>query len=105
MQSNWTPTELSVSNAPAKNKLVAERVMSDLRRLRIFADDPNYLSPDYAWVDAWLQRSSGQVRVVNDSCGGWRHLWDVEATEEAASEVPEHLLCASEWSQPNLGSD
>jgi hypothetical protein len=42
------------------------------------------------------------VRVVNYSSGGWEHLWNVEAPSEAVAEVPEHLLCESEWSNPEL---
>jgi hypothetical protein len=75
----------------------------DLKRITLFADDPgDQPSNDYAWVDAWLQRWKGRVRVVNYSSGGWEHLWNVEAPSEAVAEVPEHLLCESEWSNPEL---
>jgi len=76
----------------------------DLIRITLFADDPgNHPSADYAWVGSWLKRWKDQVRVVDYSTGGWEHLWDVEAPAEAVAEVPEHILCASEWSNPELG--
>jgi hypothetical protein len=73
----------------------------DLKRITLFADDPDDERPaDYVWVEAWLERWKGQVRVVDYSTGGWEHLWDVEAPPEAAAEIPEHLLCGSAWSDP-----
>jgi hypothetical protein len=73
----------------------------DLRRITLFADDPgDERSADFLWVEAWLERWKGQVRVVDYSTGGWEHLWDVEAPPEAAAEIPDHLLCASAWSDP-----
>src|SRR5688572_14327535 len=75
----------------------------DLKRITLFADDPgDHPSADYAWVDSWLRRWKGQVRIVNYSSGGWEHLWDIEAPSEAVAEVPAHLLCASDWSNPEF---
>lgn len=71
----------------------------DFKRITLFSDDPNdEQSADYVWVQAWLERWKGKVRVVDYSTGGWEHLWDVEAPPEAAAEVPDRLLCASAWS-------
>lgn len=54
--------------------------MSDLRRITLFADDSgDEPSADYLWVEAWLKRWEGQVRVAHYSTGGWEHVWDVEA--------------------------
>jgi hypothetical protein len=78
----------------------------DLKRITLFADDQgDHPSADYAWVDAWLKRWKGHVRIVDYSTGGWEHLWDIEAPPEAAAEIPEHLLCMSEWSDPELRSN
>ena len=60
-----------------------------------FEDEP---SGDYKWVIAWLERWKTVLRVANYSTGGWEHIWDIEAPEDAIAEVPNNLLCASEWS-------
>lgn len=77
--------------------------MTQLRRLTIFADDPDEkLSEDVLWVRAWLERWKSKVRIANYSTGGWEHLWDVEGPEEAIGEVPEGLRCCSAWASPEI---
>jgi len=74
-------------------------VVSQLTRITIFAGDfEDAPSADYQWVTSWLERWKAALRVADYSTGGSEHIWNVEATEEAIAEVPEHLLCASEWS-------
>jgi hypothetical protein len=80
--------------------------MTRLVRSTIYADDVgNEPSADYRWVAAWLERWRDVVRVADYSSGGWEHLWDVEGPPEAISEVPDHLLCGSAWSNPELYGD
>lgn len=80
--------------------------MSQLRRITIFADDSgDKPSKDFLWVKAWLERWKAKVRVANYSSGGWEHLWDVEGPEETLAEVLDHLLCSSEWANPELFAD
>ena len=61
-------------------------------------------STDYDWVAAWIikWRTEFQLRIVDYSTGGWEHLWNIEASEEAINEVPESYLCDSKWSTPDL---
>jgi hypothetical protein len=74
-----------------------------LKRITIFVDDSGPTSSDdYLWVEEWLSRWWSQVRIARYSTGGYEHLWDVEASDEAISEVPEHMHCTSDWSHPNL---
>jgi hypothetical protein len=77
--------------------------MSQLQRITIYADDSgSEPSADAQWVLAWLARWGGEVRVANYSSGGWEHVWDVEGPPRAIAEVPDHLRCGSEWSNPEL---
>ena len=77
--------------------------MSPLRRLTIFADDAGDTpSEDVLWVHAWLERWKEKIHVADYSSGGWEHLWDVEGSEEAITEVPERLHCCSEWANPEI---
>jgi len=74
--------------------------MSELKRITIFANDPeDKHSVDYQWVIEWLERWKAVLRVANYATGGWEHIWDIEGSEAAIAEVPDHLLCASEWSE------
>ena len=57
---------------------------------------------DYELVEAWFKKWETEVNVVGYSTGGWEHLWDIEATPNAAASVPEGWLCSSEWSEPAL---
>ncbi|MGH8710785.1 MAG: hypothetical protein ACREVA_05660 [Burkholderiales bacterium] len=59
-------------------------------------------SKDFDFVEAWLKKWQGKVRVADYSTGGWEHTWDVEGPEEAISEIPAEWLCESEWSNPKL---
>ena len=69
-----------------------------LKRITIFVGLPNTgPSADYEWVTAWLERWKPSLRIESHSAGGWEHIWNLEGPEEAILEVPEHLLCASEW--------
>jgi hypothetical protein len=77
--------------------------MAQLKRITIYADDSgNEPSEDFRWVEAWLTRWGSKVRVADYSSGGWEHCWDVEGPLEAIAEVPDHLLCGSAWSNPEL---
>src|SRR4051812_30397583 len=77
--------------------------MTEISRLTIYADDiGDRPSADVVWVRAWLQRWQSQVRVIDYSAGGWEHLWFVEGPPKAISEVPLHLHCCSEWSDPEM---
>lgn len=77
--------------------------MSQMQRITILADDAGGgPSADVQWVRAWLVRWQSRVRVANYSSGGWEHLWNVEGPPQAIAEVPTHLLCDSEWSNPGL---
>lgn len=77
--------------------------MAQLARITIFAGDfENETSADYKWVVAWLERWKAELRIANYSTGGWEHTWDIEAPEAAIAEVPDDLLCASEWSGWNV---
>jgi hypothetical protein len=77
--------------------------MKPLKRITIFVlhdeDDS-----DFKWVQAWIKRwkSVDKLRIEEYSSGGWEHLWDIEASEEAVAEVPKNYLCDSEWSKPEL---
>ena len=74
--------------------------MSELVQMTIFADDPGEeRSGDYEWVAAWLDRRKPVLRVADYSTGGWEHVWNIEGPEEAIADVPDHLLCVSEWSE------
>jgi len=75
--------------------------MSELKRITIFVlhhDD----SADFDWVHAWLEKWEGQVIITDYSCGGWEHLWNLEASQEALNEVPSGFLCSSAWSAPEI---
>ena len=77
--------------------------MAALKRITIFVlHDED--SSDYEWVAAWIikWKSEFKLTVHDYSTGGWEHLWDIEATEEAVKEVPPDYLCDSEWSNPAL---
>ena len=77
--------------------------MAALKRITIFVlQDED--SSDYEWVAAWIikWKSEFKLTVHDYSTGGWEHLWDIEATEEAIKEVPTDYLCDSEWSNPAL---
>ena len=65
-------------------------------RATIFvADRDDHPSDDYAWVEGWLRRRGAHVAVRGYSTGGYEHVWDVEGTQEALSEIPEDFLCHS----------
>ena len=71
------------------------------KRLTIFVmhgDDDT----DYKLAKAWFKQWAAEVNIVDYSTGGWEHLWDIEATPNAAASVPEGWLCSSEWSEPVL---
>ena len=57
---------------------------------------------DYKLAIAWFEKWAAEVNAVDYSTGGWEHLWDIEATPNAAASVPEAWLCSSEWSEPAL---
>jgi hypothetical protein len=48
-------------------------------------------------VESWAAKWTNAVRIANYSSGGWEHLWDVEASDEAIQEIPSAWLCSSEW--------
>ena len=57
---------------------------------------------DYKLALAWFDQWAAEVNVVDYSSGGWEHLWDIQATANAAASVPKDWLCDSEWSNPTL---
>lgn len=59
-------------------------------------------SEDFDFVEVWLKKWEGRVRVTNYSTGGWEHIWDVEGSEEAISEIPPEWICESKWSNSKL---
>ena len=76
---------------------------TNLKRITIFVlhhDDAS----DYEWVAAWIIKWKREFKLtVHDySTGGWEHIWDIEASEEAVAEVPEDYLCDSEWATPEI---
>jgi hypothetical protein len=77
--------------------------VSDLKRMTIFVDHAHDGPSDgFNWVQAWLARWQGAVRVAKYSTGGWEHLWDIEGPAEAVAEVPDDLVCASKWANPEV---
>ncbi len=76
------------------------------RRATLFVDDPaEDRPPEFLFVEAWLERWQGRVLVADYSSGGWEHLWNVEGPEEAIAELPETILCSSDWAESKADSD
>ncbi len=76
-------------------------MISEMKRITIFVmhgDDDT----DYKAAEAWFERWQDQVNVVEYSSGGWEHMWDVEASDEAIADLPKNFLCDSQWSNPAL---
>ncbi|MGI1679451.1 MAG: hypothetical protein K6L75_12000 [Cellvibrionaceae bacterium] len=48
-------------------------------------------------MKTWLEKWKDNVRIADYSTGGWEHIWDLEASEQAISEIPHNWLCSSEW--------
>jgi hypothetical protein len=53
---------------------------------------------DYRWVQEWFDRWGERVRIERDSSSDPDFLCDVEGPAEAIAEIPERILCSSEWS-------
>jgi hypothetical protein len=76
-------------------------MVNEMKRITIFVmhgDDDT----DYKAAEAWFELWRDHVNVVEYSSGGWEHLWDVEASDEAIADLPQNFLCDSEWSNPVL---
>ncbi|HEY4309455.1 MAG TPA: hypothetical protein VGN12_08390 [Pirellulales bacterium] len=72
-----------------------------LKRATIFVDHAGDAMPvEFDWVQKWLARWEGKLRVAKYETGGWEHLWNVEGPEEAIKEIPPDLLCHSDWADP-----
>ena len=75
--------------------------MPSMKKATIYVDHVD--SPkDFDFVQAWLKKWEGEVHVVDYSTGGWEHIWDIEVSNEALSEIPADWLCSSKWSDPEL---
>jgi hypothetical protein len=48
-------------------------------------------------VEKWLNKWRESIVVAEYTSGGWEHIWNVSGPKEAIKEIPEDLLCASEW--------
>lgn len=59
-------------------------------------------STDFDWVYDWLEKWKENVVIADYSSGGWEHLWDLEAPQEALDEVPQDYFCASAWATPEF---
>lgn len=74
-----------------------------MKKITIFVlhDDD---ASDCDWVSAWIikWKSEFKLTVHDYSTGGWEHLWDIEASQEAINEVRKNYLCDSKWSNPEL---
>ena len=66
-------------------------------RATLFANHSSDSDEDYRLVCSWLEKWAKSVKVEKYSTGGWEHVWDVEATEEALVDIPERFKCASDW--------
>ncbi|WP_375699925.1 hypothetical protein [Pseudophaeobacter sp. TrK17] len=67
-------------------------------RATIFAGDfDEHPSDDYVWVAAWLEKWGENIIVASYSTGGWEHIWNVSGPKDAIEEIPENLLCGSDW--------
>jgi hypothetical protein len=67
-----------------------------MKRATIFVEHIDS-STDFDRVQEWLKKWGVAVRVEDYSSGGWEHLWDVEAPEDALAELPREFFCSSEW--------
>lgn len=77
--------------------------MQSSQHVTIYTDDIcDVSSEDFFWVQTWLQRWYGVIRIAKYQSGGHEHVWDVEGPDDAIAEVPERLLCISQWSAPAL---
>ncbi len=72
--------------------------MPAVHKVTVFCEDfDEHPSEDFIWVKAWLKKWGESVLVADYSTGGWEHLWDVSGPREAIEEIPERLLCGSDW--------
>ena len=58
---------------------------------------------DFDWVQEWFARWGERVRVERDSSSAPDFLCDVEGPAEAIAELPERMLCSSDWSNEPAG--
>ena len=66
-------------------------------RATLYADHPDDDDRDFLLVRNWIEKWGPSIKVYDYSTGGWEHLWNVEATEEALNDSPDRFRCASEW--------
>jgi hypothetical protein len=72
--------------------------LPDICKATIFAGDfDDHPSEDYMRVEKWLNKWRESIVVAEYTSGGWEHIWNVSGPKEAIKEIPEDLLCASEW--------
>ncbi len=57
---------------------------------------------DFVFMQEWLKKWKEVAKIVDYSTGGWEHCWDLEAPEEAVSEIPKDWHCASKWATPEM---
>lgn len=67
-----------------------------MKKITLYVDHDDK-STDFLVVKKWLEKWNGHVRISSYSTGGWEHIWNLEAPDEAISEVPVDWLCDSEW--------
>lgn len=59
-----------------------------MKRITIYIDHIDDAA-DSSLMRNWLEKWKSVVRVEEYSTGGWEHVWDLAAPEEAISEIPE----------------
>ena len=69
----------------------------ELKKVTIYIDHVDD-DADFVFMQHWIEKWKDVVRVADYSTGGWEHIWDLEAPEEAISEIPEDWHCAGDCS-------
>ncbi|MGR2739665.1 hypothetical protein ACUY1T_14540 [Billgrantia sp. Q4P2] len=72
-----------------------------MQKVTIYVDHVDDAS-DFDFMQEWLKKWEGVVRVTDYSTGGWEHIWDLEGPEEAISEIPKDWHCSSKWATPEI---
>lgn len=65
-------------------------------KITVFVDHVDDNS-DFLFMKSWLDKWEKSVHIENYSSGGWEHIWDIDAPEEAVKEIPKNWLCSSKW--------
>ncbi|WP_417268677.1 hypothetical protein [Celeribacter baekdonensis] len=75
-----------------------EKSMPEFCKATIFVEDfDEVFAHDFLWVKMWLEKWKENIAVSKYSTGGWEHIWDVFGPKGAIEEIPENLLCGSDW--------